>query len=82
MQFVIRFSNFIAEFGLNEAYQYAFCAFDKTKIYPVPNKWGKQGWTLVNLDKVEYETLKNAILTAFCTIAPEKIAKELISKII
>lgn len=62
---------------LNEADQYAFCAFDKTIIYPVPNKWGKQGWTLINLAKVEEETLKDAIVTAFCNVAPEKIVKEL-----
>ncbi|RYG06372.1 MAG: MmcQ/YjbR family DNA-binding protein, partial [Chitinophagaceae bacterium] len=26
-----------------------FCLFDKTVIYPVPNKWGNQGWTLISL---------------------------------
>jgi len=61
---------------LNEADQYAFCAFDKTIIYPVPNKWGKRGWTLINLAKVEEETLKDATVTAFFTVAPEKIARE------
>ena len=63
---------------LNEADQYAFCAFDKSIIYPVPNKWGKQGWTLINLAKVELETLKDAIVTSYCHVAPNKIAKEYI----
>jgi hypothetical protein len=42
-----------------------FSAFDKTVIYPVPNKWGKQGWTFVELDKVEEETLIDALTTAY-----------------
>jgi hypothetical protein len=33
--------------------QSVFCAFDKTIIYPVNNKWGKQGWTLVELKKIK-----------------------------
>lgn len=27
----------------SELDQSAFCSFDKEVIYPVPNKWGKQG---------------------------------------
>lgn len=37
----------------SEIDQSAFCSFDETVIYPVPNKWGKQGWTLVELNKVK-----------------------------
>lgn len=45
--------------------QSVFCAFDKTIIYPVPNKWGKQGWTLVELKKVRKSMLKDALTTAY-----------------
>ncbi|MCY7358895.1 MAG: MmcQ/YjbR family DNA-binding protein [Rudanella sp.] len=38
-----------------------FSTFDQTIIYPVPNKWGKQGWTLVNLANVPGETLTDAL---------------------
>ncbi|GAB3500028.1 hypothetical protein GCM10027341_24520 [Spirosoma knui] len=51
-----------------------FCAFDKTVIYPVPNKWGKSGWTLVSLPKVPEETLLDALKAAYCEVAPKKLA--------
>ncbi|UFH57092.1 MmcQ/YjbR family DNA-binding protein [Spirosoma sp. KNUC1025] len=59
---------------LSELDQDLFSAFDKTVIYPVPNKWGKQGWTLVNLGKVEPETLRDALNAAYCEVAPKKLA--------
>lgn len=49
--------------------QSVFCAFDKTIIYPVPNKWGKQGWTFVELKKVRKDILKDALTVAYNTIA-------------
>lgn len=45
--------------------QSVFCAFDKTVIYPVPNKWGLQGWTIVNLKKVKPSMLKDALDLAY-----------------
>lgn len=65
-----------ATIKLSESDQYAFSAFDKTIIYPVPNKWGKHGWTHINLLKIEEEVLRDALLTAYCTIAPSKLADE------
>lgn len=35
---------------LNEIDQNVFCVFDKSVIYQVPNKWGKQG-SFINLKK-------------------------------
>jgi hypothetical protein len=37
--------------NLSLADQDVFSAFNKTIIFPVPNKWGRQGWTLVDLKK-------------------------------
>lgn len=54
--------------------QDVFSAFDKTAIYPVPNKWGKQGWTFVELDKVHPDILVDALTTAYCSIAPKKLS--------
>ncbi|SOD93504.1 MmcQ/YjbR family DNA-binding protein [Spirosoma fluviale] len=59
---------------LAELDQAAFCSFDTSVIYPVPNKWGKQGWTLVNLAKVFDETLIDALTMAYCEVAPKKLA--------
>lgn len=64
-----------ATIKLNESDQYAFCAFDKSIIFPVPNKWGKHGWTHLNLKKISQEVLQEAIVTAYCTVAPKKLAQ-------
>jgi hypothetical protein len=58
---------------LNELDQSTFCLYDAEVMYPVPNKWGKQGWTLINLDKVPEEMLKDALTTAYRTVAPKKL---------
>ena len=54
--------------------QDVFCAFDSTVIYPVPNKWGKQGWTHIDLLKVREDMLTDILKTAYCAIAPKKLA--------
>ncbi len=59
---------------LNPIDQDVFCKFDAEVIWPVPNAWGKQGWTLISLKKVRKEMLKDAITTAYCTVAPPKMA--------
>ena len=33
--------------------QSVFCSIDQSIIYPVPNKWGLQGWTNINLAKIK-----------------------------
>ena len=57
---------------LSEVDQSVFCAFDKTIIYPVDNKWGKQGWTLVDLQKVRKTMLKDILTTAYHEVAKTK----------
>ncbi|QHV98187.1 MmcQ/YjbR family DNA-binding protein [Spirosoma endbachense] len=59
---------------LSEIDQNVFSSFDSSTIYPVPNKWGKQGWTLINLNKVLEETLVDALAMAYCEVAPKKLA--------
>lgn len=54
--------------------QDVFCTFDNTVIYQVPNKWGTQGWTHVNLQKVRKEMLQDILNVAYCTVAPKKLA--------
>ena len=41
-----------------------FSLHDKTAIYPVPNKWGQQGWTFVDLKKVRVAVLKDLLAVA------------------
>lgn len=59
---------------LSEADQDVFSAFDKAIIFPVPNKWGKQGWTYINLSKVPKAMCVDALRTAYCEVAPKKFS--------
>lgn len=56
---------------LSEIDQDVFCLADKSAVYPVPNKWGKQGWTLIELKKVKKELFEDALVTAYCEVAPK-----------
>lgn len=64
---------------LSEIDQDVFSSFDKDVIYPVPNKWGKMGWTLVNLEKVREDMLVDILTMAYCEVAPKKLS-DLINK--
>jgi predicted DNA-binding protein (MmcQ/YjbR family) len=50
---------------LSEVDQSVFCSYDREIIYPVPNKWGLQGWTTVHLKKVPVELMRDALETAY-----------------
>jgi hypothetical protein len=58
--------------------QSVFCAFDKTIIYPVPGGWGKKGATYIELSKVKKAMFKDALTTAWCNVAPPKLAEKYI----
>jgi len=57
---------------LSQIDQSAFCAFDRSVIYPVPNKWGKQGATYVELKKIRKDTLKDALTQAYTKCVSKK----------
>jgi hypothetical protein len=58
---------------LNEVDQDVFSAMGKESCYPVPGGWGRQGWTMVDLDTVEEALLQDALKTAWLTVAPPKL---------
>ncbi|HEY1009669.1 MAG: MmcQ/YjbR family DNA-binding protein [Daejeonella sp.] len=62
---------------LSDIDQDVFSAFDKNIIYPVPNKWGKQGWTLVDLGAVREDMLLDILSTAYCEVAPSRLAAQI-----
>jgi hypothetical protein len=45
--------------------QSVFQAFDQSVFYPVPNKWGLNGATFVELSKVREDMLTDAVHTAW-----------------
>ncbi|MCX6303495.1 MAG: MmcQ/YjbR family DNA-binding protein [Bacteroidetes bacterium] len=69
--------NYKAVLKLNEIDQSVFCSFDITVIYPVDGGWGKQGWTVVELKKVNHEMLHDALTVAYCTVAPKKLSQHI-----
>lgn len=58
-----------------------FCMIDKAIIFPVPNKWGKHGWTLVNLNLVSEELLIDVLTAAYCNVAPPKLSAPFLKQI-
>ena len=62
---------------LSEIDQSVFSIAAKSIIYPVENKWGKQGWTLIDLNKIQKDIFKDALTNAYCEVAPKKLAEQL-----
>lgn len=60
---------------LSESDQDLFSLGNSSIIYPVPNKFGKQGWTLIELKNINEALLVDAIKTAYCQVAPQKLAQ-------
>jgi len=54
-----------ANLKLSPTDQSAFCTFGKKAIYPVPNKWGLQGWTTFELKKIPKDLMLDALNTAY-----------------
>lgn len=52
--------------------QSVFHSFDPAVFYPVPNKWGLKGATVVELAKVPPELLEDALNTAYQLIVRKK----------
>lgn len=65
----------VACIKLSAVDQQVFSSLDNQVIFPVDNKWGKQGWTLIDLSKVSKEHFVDAITTAYCEVAPNKLAQ-------
>ena len=62
---------------LSEIDQDVFSSLDITIVYPVENKWGKQGWTLIEMSKVHKKIFLDALTTAYCEVAPKKLADQI-----
>lgn len=60
---------------LSQTDQDIFSLYDKSVIFPIPNKWGKQGWTLINLAKVRKEVFVDALSSAYYEVVPKKSNK-------
>lgn len=54
--------------------QDVFVVAGKQAIYAVDNKWGKQGWTIIELSFVHPDLCADALTTAYCSVAPKPLA--------
>jgi predicted DNA-binding protein (MmcQ/YjbR family) len=57
--------------------QDVFCKTNLNIVHPVENHWGKQGWTLIDLNKVHEDVFIDALKTAYCQVAPIKLADKI-----
>jgi predicted DNA-binding protein (MmcQ/YjbR family) len=62
---------------LSEIDQNVFCLMSQSSIYPVDNKWGKQGWTIIELNKVNNDLFIDALSSAYCQVAPKKLGEQI-----
>lgn len=57
---------------LPEIEQDVFCKMAEGIIFPVPNKWGKQGWTLIDLMKVSKKLFSEALGVSYQHVSVKK----------
>ncbi|MBX3103225.1 MAG: MmcQ/YjbR family DNA-binding protein [Bacteroidetes bacterium] len=63
----------IACLKLDSDTQAALSAQYPEAIFPVPNKWGAQGWTNFLLDELSPDQMPGFLLLAYKTVAPKSI---------
>jgi predicted DNA-binding protein (MmcQ/YjbR family) len=59
-------------FKLSAFEQSSFCKLGNGAIKPIPNKWGLQGWTTVELTLINDALLFELLEAAFFQVAPKK----------
>ena len=59
---------------LSDIDQSVFAEYHPDVIYPVKGAWGKKGWTMVELGTVPTDMCKDILNTAYCQVAPKKLA--------
>ncbi|KFF06910.1 MmcQ/YjbR family DNA-binding protein [Flavobacterium reichenbachii] len=57
---------------LSEIEQSVFCSSSEMIFYPIPNKWGKQGWTIVEIAKVRPEMFEDALQLSYQNVISKK----------
>lgn len=67
------FKTQLACLKLSEKDQDLFSLFDSKLVFPVPNKWEKQGWTLAKIGELKEEIIRDLITAAFNQTAPENL---------
>lgn len=53
--------------------QDVFSAISQGAVFAVPNKWGKYGWTNIDLQQADWDMCQDALQCAWCEVAPPKL---------
>ena len=61
---------------LSPADQDVFALHPGKKIYPIPNKWGEQGWTIVEFTELGAEMLHQLVVSAYVEVAPKTLKEQ------
>jgi len=62
-------TNIRASVKLTEVEQSVYSVIDSTMIYPVNNKWGKQGWTVIEMTRVPSKLFAEILECAYKAVA-------------
>jgi hypothetical protein len=65
-----------ANLMLSRDEQDMLCAAEPEIFYPVPNKWGEKGATVIRLARADEATLRSALTMAWRRAAPDKLISE------
>ena len=57
---------------LSPADQKTFSQFDKKSVYPVPNKWGLQGWTTFHIKAIPEYVMLDVLSAAHQEVMTER----------
>jgi predicted DNA-binding protein (MmcQ/YjbR family) len=58
--------------------QQMFLKISPKDIFPVPNKWGKLGWTHLRYQNLINDIALELLKTAYCNIAPKNLADQIV----
>jgi hypothetical protein len=64
-----------ATLKLSPDQQDVFC-LEYAALLPVKGKWGKFGWTNVDLNKIDADIFSNALTTAWLNVTPKSMSKK------
>jgi predicted DNA-binding protein (MmcQ/YjbR family) len=66
-----------ATFKLSLENQDLFSLIDKKNIYAAPNKWGKMGWTVFEIEFLESEIIKEVLKVSYSINASNRLVETL-----
>ncbi|MCP9753739.1 MmcQ/YjbR family DNA-binding protein [Lacihabitans sp. CCS-44] len=53
--------------------QEMFCKINPESIFPVPNKWGKMGWTHLRYELLSSEIVEELLKVAYYNVSPQNL---------